>query len=148
MRRPAPRDARPRFAGCFGRGLVVWLVIAAAEVVHGTLRALFLAPQVGDLPSRQIGVLTGSLLILLIAYLFVPWIAAATRRQLLAVGLSWVVLMATFEVAVGRLLGLSWQRIASDYLPSQGGFMLLGLAFLAVSPLLAATIRSRRDNAA
>ena len=137
-------DSTARPIGYMRRAFCIWLVIAAAEVAHGTLRGIFLLPLVGDLPSRQIGVLTGSMIILLIAYVSVRWVGASGVRQLLAVGFLWVVLMASFEVTVGRLLGLSWQRIASDYIPWQGGFMLAGMAFLALSPLLAATMRSRR----
>jgi hypothetical protein len=54
------------------RALLVWLVLIAAEFVHGTLRTIFLVPVVGDFRSRQIGVFTGSALILTVAYLMVP----------------------------------------------------------------------------
>ena len=125
------------------RSFVVWLGIAAAEVVHGTIRSVWLAPVIGDLPSRQWGVLSGSLIILLIAYATSRWIGARGTGGLLAVGMVWVVLMAGFEAAVGRSLGLSWERIVSDYLPWRGGFMLFGMAVLALAPLLAATARER-----
>ena len=119
------------------------MAIAAAEALHGTVRSLYLVPAIGDLPSRQFGVATGSLIILFIAYLSAPWIDARGIRRLLAVGGLWVVLMTSFEVAIGRSLGLSWERIVSDYLPWQGGFMLLGMAVLALAPLLAATARGQ-----
>lgn len=130
------------------RGLVVWLVIALAEVVHGTVRTLFLEPVVGDLPSRQIGVFTGSLMILVIAYAAVGWIGATGTRALLAVGLMWLVLMVAFEVGLGRAFGFSWARIAEDYLLWKGGFMPLGMLVLALSPLIAAHLRRRRQSAA
>lgn len=38
------------------RAFLAWLVIIAAETVHGVLRGLLLVPLVGDLPARQIGV--------------------------------------------------------------------------------------------
>ncbi len=126
----------------------MWLLIALAEMVHGTLRTLYLVPLVSDLASRQIGVLTGSFIILLIAYAAVNWIGATDNKALLAVGLLWLVLMVTFEVAFGRLFGLSWERIISDYLPWQGGFMIAGLCILALSPLLAARMRARANSAA
>ncbi len=58
------------------RALAVWLVIMWVEFIHGVLRAMSLAPLVGDFQARQISVLSGSLLILTIAYLFVRWIRA------------------------------------------------------------------------
>ena len=132
--------------GWLRRGLAVWLLIAAAETVHGTLRTLFLAPRVGDLASRQIGVFTGSLMILLIAVLTIGWIGARRPRSLAALGGLWLVLMLAFEVTLGRAFGLSWARIAADYRPSEGGFMLVGMAVLALAPTLAFRFQSRRTR--
>lgn len=126
------------------RAFLVWLVIIAAETVHGVLRGLLLVPLVGDLPARQIGVFVGSLLILTVAYLFIRWIAARTKHQLLGVGLLWVVLTVLFEIGLGRfVLGLPWERITEDYNPTRGGFLAFGLLFMAVSPLLAARLRGK-----
>jgi len=124
------------------RAFLVWLVIIAAETIHGILRGVLLVPLVGDLPARQIGVLIGSLLIFGVACLFIRWIAARTKGQLLGVGVVWVVLTVLFEIGLGRLvLGLPWERITEDYDVTRGGFMGLGLLFMAVSPLLAARVR-------
>jgi len=131
---------------CLLRGLAVWILIALAETVHGTMRTIILEPRVGDLASRQIGVLTGSLMILLIAYITIDWIGARKARALVAVGMLSFVLMLTFEVTLGRALGLSWERIMSDYVPSQGGLMIVGMAFLALSPSIAFRLRSRRHR--
>ena len=128
------------------RGTAVWFLIALAETVHGILRTLFLQPVVGDQASRQIGVFTGSLMILLIAYAAIGWIGARGTRPLLTLGLMWVLLMILFEVGVGRALGLSWARIISDYIPWKGGFMLLGMLVLAFSPLIATRLRSLHSS--
>ena len=126
------------------RSFLVWLVIIAAETVHGILRGLLLVPLVGDLPARQIGVFVGSLLILTVAYLFIQWIATRTKRQLLGVGLLWVVLTVMFEIGLGRfVMGLPLERITEDYNPALGGFLGFGLLFMAVSPLLAARLRGK-----
>lgn len=132
--------------GWLRRGAAVWLLIAAAETVHGTLRAILLAPRVGDLASRQIGLVTGSLMILLIAWLAIGWIGARRPRSLALVGGLWLVLMFTFEVALGRAFGFSWARIAADYRPSEGGFMLVGMAVLALAPTIAYRFRSLRSR--
>lgn len=127
------------------RAFLVWLVIIAAETVHGILRGVLLVPIVGDLPARQIGVLIGSLLILAVAYLFIRWMAAKTKLQFLAVGLLWVVLTILFEIGLGRLvLGLPWERLTEDYDVTRGGFMGVGLLFMAAAPWLAAWLRGRK----
>ena len=56
------------------KSLVVWLCIAAAETLHGILRIRFLNRRLGDHRARQVGVFTGSLLVLLITWLLVPWL--------------------------------------------------------------------------
>lgn len=124
------------------RALLVWLLLAGVEILHGTVRSLFLVPAVGDWRSRQIGACTGSLLVLLIASLTVRWLAAHTRKALLGVGLLWLALMLTFELAAGRFLArYSWPRILSDYDLSQGGLLGIGMLVLAFSPLIAARLR-------
>jgi hypothetical protein len=124
------------------RALVVWVLIIAAESVHGVLRGLFLVPVVGDLPARQIGVLVGSAIILAIAWLVSRWLGARSLREQLAVGALWVALTVCFEFALGRVLGFATDRIVEDYDPSRGGFMLLGLAVMLIAPALAARLRS------
>ena len=124
------------------RAFLVWLVIIAAETVHGVLRGVLLVPIVGDLPARQIGVLIGSLLVFGVAYVFIRWIAARTTPRLLVVGLLWVVLTVLFELGLGRLvLGLPWDRIIEDYDMTRGGFMGPGLLFMSAAPLLVAWLR-------
>lgn len=127
------------------RAMAVWLIIVCVESGHGTLRTLFLAPYVGDFQSRRITVFTGSLLILLIAYLFIRWIRAETTFSLIVVGAVWLALTILFEVSLGRfVLGFSWERLASDYDISRGGLLPFGLIFLMLSPLIAARLRGSK----
>jgi hypothetical protein len=117
------------------------MLIMLAETLHGAVREIFIAPVIGDLRARQWGVLIGCLLIFLIALATARWLNATARRTQLLVGLFWVALTLAFEIALGRALSLSWTRILSDYNPARGGFMVLGLAFMAAAPRLAAKIR-------
>ncbi len=126
------------------RALAVWLVIIVAETVHGILRQLFLMPVVGDLRARQIGVLIGSIIILGVALAFDRWLAARATREQLGVGAAWVGLTAAFELALGASLGLTPERMLADYDPARGGFMLVGLLFMLLTPLLAARLRRSR----
>lgn len=123
------------------RACAIWALIALAETLHGIGRSLFLTPVVGDHVARQLGVFSGSLMILIIAWFSVRWIGATTRPQLLAVGLLWLLLMLGFELGLGRLMGFSWERLVSDYDPSRGGFMLVGMGVLFFAPWLAARAR-------
>jgi hypothetical protein len=122
------------------------MLIILAETLHGIARQIFLAPVLGDLRARQWGVPVGCLIIFLIALLTTRWIGADTRAAQLRVGIFWAVLTLLFEVILGRALGLDWDRILSDYNPARGGFMMLGLAFMLVAPLLAAKLRNWRSG--
>jgi hypothetical protein len=123
------------------RAFFIWLIIVFAESLHGTLRQLFLAPLIGDFPARRIAFFTGMLLIFLIAYFFIRWIAAPTVKSLVLVGLLWAILTLFFEFAIGFLiLGYSRERMFEDYEVSRGGLMGFGLIFMAFVPLLAAKL--------
>ena len=124
------------------RAFAVWIVIFGLEVLHGVLRTVWLVPLIGDLPARQIGVLIGSLLILVVAVLTIRWIGARSRRDLMAVGLFWLLLMAGAEVLLGRaVFDYSWSRIAEDFDVRRGGLLGLGMAVLTAAPWLAHRVR-------
>ena len=126
----------------FGRGIAVWFVLIGAEFVHGIARAIWLVPVVGDFQSRQIGVLTGTIINLTVAALFIRWIHPTRVADALAVGVIWFILTLTFEIAFGRaVMRASWQRIGSDYDLIQGGLLPIGLVLLALAPLITAKIR-------
>ena len=125
------------------RATLIWLVIAAAEIVHGFLRVKFLNRHVGDRRARQIGVFTGSAIIFAIAWWTSPWIDASTRGEQLVVGLLWFAAMLAFDIGFGRLVfRASWERIASEFDPRRGGLLGFGMAFLFFAPLLVAALHS------
>lgn len=124
------------------RGIVIWVIVILAEMLHGIARASFLAPYVGDFRARQIAVFTGSIIILAISLLCVRWIRASRASELLVVGVLWLGLTLAFEISLGRfVLGYSWERIASDYNLLDGGLLPIGLVVLTVSPLIAGKLR-------
>jgi hypothetical protein len=49
--------------------------------------------------------------------------------------------MVGFEILGGRLAGYTWARIGSDYDLRHGGLLGIGMAVVALSPLLAAKLR-------
>lgn len=124
------------------RAIAVWLIIMAVESVHGMVRIMAVEPLVGDMRARQISVFTASALILVVTYLTVLWLRVRQSRTLLWVGALWILLTLLFEVLVGRLvLGLSWERILSDYNIRRGGLMPFGLVVMLVAPLIIARLR-------
>ena len=123
------------------RAIAVWVLIAVAESIHGVIRQLFIAPVIGDLPARQVGVFVGSVLIPFIAYLTARWLDAKILKKQLQIGAVWVVLMLIFEFSLGAVLGVTRTQMLADYNPAQGGLMGFGFAFLFFAPAIAAKFR-------
>ena len=127
------------------RSLAIWLLIICAEILHGILRAILLVPMFGEFRSNQLGVFTGSAIILVIAYFTIRWIGAKRTSGLLIVGFLWLLLTAAFEVLLGRLvMGLSWERIGADYNVLNGGLMPFGLLVMLFSPMITEKLRAKR----
>jgi hypothetical protein len=123
------------------RASLVWMLIMLAETGHGVVREVFIAPVMGGLRARQLGVLIGCVLIFVIAWLTARWMGASSRRQQFRVGAYWVILTLLFEFSLGRALGMSWSHIFADYNPLRGGYMLFGLAFMFLTPWITKKLR-------
>jgi len=124
------------------RALAVWFLLWAAEFVHGVWRMKVLAIWLGDFPARQVCVFTGSMLILFITYVCIPWIPATKTQTLLTVGFVWLGLTLAFDLSFGWFgLHRSWEEIGSDFDMRHGGMFPIGLAVLTLSPLIAARWR-------
>jgi hypothetical protein len=123
------------------RGIAVWFVIISAETVHGVARGVLLEPIVGDFLARQLSVFVAAVIIIVIAFIFIRWLKASGTLQFFLVGAMWVGLTLIFEIGVGRFaMGLTWERILSDYDLAQGGMMPLGLVVMLFAPLITAKI--------
>ena len=126
------------------RGIAVWCVIIVAESIHGTIRELWLKPLVGDFRARQIAFFSGLLLIFSVALVFVRWLRANSKTQLLQIGALWLLLTLAFEFALGLfVMGYAWERMFEDYDLRKGGLMGFGMLFLLFAPLLANTLRKK-----
>jgi hypothetical protein len=132
----------------FVRSVVVWFLFILAESLNGTVRNLWLIPAVGDERlAHVISFITGSILIVAIATIFIQWLKAQRFSQLLGVGVLWVLLTLGFELCLGRLvLGYSWERIAADYNLIEGGLMPIGLILVMLAPWIATKLQYQRST--
>jgi hypothetical protein len=97
------------------RSIAIWLVFIIIESLNGTIRTLWLVASLGDLLAHQVSFVTGSLLILMIATIFVRWLKISNFSQAIGVGVLWMLLTVMFEIGLGRfVLGYSWAQIAAD----------------------------------
>jgi len=132
---------RSRVIYVLERGFFVWLIIIFAETIHGLTRTLLLEPLIGDFRARQVSVLTGAAMIVVVTFVFVRWLKGSSALDFILVGTMWVILTVSFEIVLGRfVLEVSWERIASDYNLLQGGLMLFGLLVMFFAPLMMARL--------
>jgi hypothetical protein len=125
----------------WGRAIAIWMLIVLAESVSGTIRRIWLVPALGERTSHQIGVLTGSILILFIAWLTARWLDARTFKGQLQIGVLWVALMLGFEFGAGLAVGNSMRRMLAEYDLFRGGLMGVGFMVLLFAPALGARMR-------
>ena len=135
----------PAFLAAALRALLAWLVIMAAETVHGALRRLLLSPEL-DFALRQVSVLIGVVIIFAITWFLFRWIRLRSARAALAIGAAWALLTLVFEFALGRLTGLGWDQILANYDITQGGMMPLGLLAMFLTPWAVRQLRSERPD--
>lgn len=110
-------------------------------VVHGALREHWLTPRVGELRARQLGCVTGSVLVLAVTWLALPWLALETGGAQVRVGLLWLVLTIAFEGVFGRAVaGLPRRRLLHDYDVRRGRLWTAVLATTFLAPWIAARL--------
>ena len=63
------------------RAVGIWLTLIAVESIHGVMRRLFIEPELGDLPARQLSVVTGALLITLVYWFTLKWLGPQPVRR-------------------------------------------------------------------
>jgi hypothetical protein len=126
------------------RALVVWLVFITVESVLGTLRVLFLEPRLGAEPAQWTGFVTGSAALLIVAYLLIEWIHAPRWAALLQIGMLWVLLTFSFEMAIGYMRGRTWRSLLAGYDIAHGGLMVIALVLVLFAPLIAAWLRNSK----
>jgi hypothetical protein len=111
------------------------LALASAEMLHGIARIRYLIPRVGKAKAKKISIVSGTLLAFAVCYLFVPAMGLTTHSSAIALGAFLSAFMASFDIAVGRLLmKRKWAIIVEDFDPRKGNYLIFGLASLVAIP--------------
>ncbi len=118
------------------------VVLAGAETLHGIARTVWIVPRIGKDRAIKLSAFTGSVLAFVICWLLVPpmQLQGAVAHGLL--GLTLAVFMAAFDLAIGRfVMRKAWHKLWPDFNPATGNYLLYGLLFLCVAPLLVSWLR-------
>lgn len=131
------------------KSTALWLLMVVVAVLNGILRDAVLAPVIGAGAALPLSGITLSLLVWLVAYGGVGWVAATRSGVYRAIGLFWVMLTLSFEYLFGHFVaGKSWQEINQVFDLSSGDLFVVVLVVTAVSPVVCARLRgvTGRDN--
>jgi hypothetical protein len=127
--------------GLAAKALLIWVAILLLAMLNGILREAVFIPQLGRAPGLILSGLLLSVLILLVAYCSLPWLATRQPGQLVAIGLGWLGLTLIFEFAFGLLQGTSLPVLLDAYTFKGGNIWPVVLLVTACAPYLAAKLR-------
>lgn len=123
------------------KGVAVWCVILALAFANAGLREVILIPRFGNVRSLTASGVILSLLVLLVAYVSLPWMGAIRTGELLTIGLSWFALTLVFDLLLGRAQGERLRQQLDAYLFKRGNLWPVVLLVTASAPYLAAKLR-------
>ena len=125
------------------RAVIAWLAILFLAIINGAVRQGLLIPRVGERTGHLMSTVLLSLLVLLAAWVLVPWVRPLARRDAWFVGILWVALTLAFEFLAGHyLFRNSWERLLADYNVGQGRIWILVLITTLLAPILVHTLRA------
>lgn len=123
------------------KALAAWGAIVVLAVANGALRQAVLIPKLGAAPGQVLSGVLLSCLILIVAYLALPWLGVRSGRELLFVGLEWLAATLIFEFSFGLLRGKSLSELLEAYTFKGGNIWPVVLVVTAAAPWLAAKLR-------
>lgn len=120
------------------RILSLCVLLAAAETLHGIVRAAVLVPRIGKKAALKVSIVSGSLLAFALCWWRLPAMGVTATLPLLGIGLVLALFMAAFDILLGRwLLKRPWARAFEDFNPATGNYLLFGIVLLVFFPWLA-----------
>ncbi len=124
-------------ANAMVRVVSLCVVLAGAETLHGIARTMLIVPRIGRSRAIKLSAFTGSLLALAICWFLVPPIGLTGASDHLLLGAALATFMAAYDLAIGRLvMRKPWRKLWPDFDPRKGNYLMFGLAFLVLTPLL------------
>ena len=125
------------------RVLLLCVLLASAETLHGIVRAAVLVPRIGKKRALKVSIVSGSLLAFTVCWFVVPGMGIQGDGPLLSLGVTIAVFMASFDVTLGKLvLKRPWRKAFDDFDPRTGNYLLFGVLLLTAFPWSAMALRS------
>lgn len=124
------------------KAVILWLMLVLLAIGNGLVREQLLAPALGPAAALPLSGVSLAALILLAAYVFVPWFGRRRTLAWLAIGAGWLALTLVFEFGFGHyVLGRTWGEIRQVFDVAAGNLFVLALLVTLLAPWLAARWR-------
>lgn len=121
---------------------LIWLLIIPFAILNGAIRELLLNDLLGENLAQPISGISLSLIIFLIAFIFIPKLKVYNKKSYFYfIGLLWVSWTIIFEFSLGFVSGESFSKMLSAYNPLTGNLWLLVIIVTGISPWLTAKIK-------
>ena len=115
----------------------IWVLMLILAIINGIMRNGVYGPRIGnELLAHQISTVTIIIMFLSVMYIFFKWTSAEyTKKDLVAIGVLWVVLTIGFEFIFGHyIMGNPWSKLFHDYNILEGRVWSLVLLTTLVGP--------------
>lgn len=116
----------------------IWFLLIPIAILNGTVRNYLYQPWTGELAAHWISSIILSGLIFLITYIFLKNTKAVfSKKDLIMVGVLWVLLTMIFEFGFGHfIMGHPWEKLLADYNIFKGRVWSLVLLADLIAPYL------------
>jgi uncharacterized membrane protein len=123
------------------RAFGVWCGFVLMAVINGAVRESVIAPRLGAVRGGQLSAILLALMILLVTYFSIRWIAPRDSQDAWLVGFCWLLLVLVFEFGFGRAQGMSWSAMLEEYQFWTGKLWVLVLLSATTAPFLSGRLR-------
>ena len=126
------------------KSVLTWLIILCLAIANGALREAVLIPFLG----KSIGLLLSgvllSLLIALVAYVFIQLKQDITNKQSVHIGVLWLCFTFIFELSFGRYIQhKSWLELLNAYTFEDGNIWPIVLLTTLLAPYLMVLLHAK-----
>jgi len=125
------------------RAFLLWGAIVPMAIANGAFRDAVLVRILGSVAARLCSGLILSVAIFVWTFLTISWLGHLPPSTYVAIGGFWLFLTVGFEFTFGRLVAKrTWAELLRAYRCAGGDIWPIVLFVVAVSPFVAATLRS------
>lgn len=119
------------------KAIIIWILIAAGEILNGNVRVRFLQNRYGKNRAKQISFFTAIIIIYTICWFSLSWVNPSNLQDCFFIGLIWTLLMLCVDIYFGRyVFRFKWIKILEDFDLRKGNLLGVGMVLLFLCPTI------------